>query len=141
MVWISDQLGYSALFPNRVELWKRRCHNPLRRSFRRGTLEPAETDALIRILCVMAERLYPMLHQLLSRSEPPDLTRERWALVTARLSDLVRERMNGRRSGVQRLLDPEEGESQRRQLIQSLALAAGEGGIARLRASLMDADG
>ena len=141
MVWISDQLGYSALFPNRVELWKRRCHNPLRRSFRRGTLEPAETDALIRILCVMAERLYPMLHQLLSRSEPPDLTRERWALVTARLSDLVRERMNGRRSGVQRLLDPEEGESQRRQLIQSLALAAGEGGIERLRASLMDADG
>lgn len=141
MVWISDQLGYSALFPNRVELWKRRCHNPLRRSFRRGTLEPAETDALIRILCVMAERLYPMLHQLLSGSEPPDLTRERWALVTARLSDLVRERMNGRRSGVQRLLDPEEGESQRRQLIQSLALAAGEGGIERLRASLMDADG
>lgn len=141
MVWISNQLGYSALFPNRVELWKRRCHNPLRRSFRRGSLEPAETDALIRILCVMAERLYPMLYQLLSRSEPPELTRERWTLVTARLSDLVRERMNPRRSGVQRLLDPEAGAQQRRQLIQSLALAAGEGGIERLRASLMDADG
>ena len=47
MVWVSSQLGYGELFPNRVELWKRRCHNPLRRSFRRGTLEPAETDALI----------------------------------------------------------------------------------------------
>ncbi len=141
MVWISEQLGYNELFPNRVELWKRRCHNPLRRSFRRGNLEPAETDALIRILCVMAERLYPMLHQLLSRSEPPELTHERWSLVTARLSELVRERMNPRRSGVQRLLDPEDGAPQRRQLIQSLALAAGEGGIERLRASLMDADG
>jgi hypothetical protein len=141
MVWISDQLGYAQLFPNRVELWKRRCHNPLRRSFRRGVLSPAETDALISILCVMAERLYPMLHQLLSRSEPEDLTRERWDLVTHRLSELVAERMNPRRSGVQRLLDPQAGALQRRQLIQTLALAAGSGGIERLRASLMDADG
>ena len=141
MVWISAQLGYGQLFPNRVELWKRRCHNPLRRNFRRGTLEPAETDALIRILCVMAERLYPMLHQLLSRSEPEALTRERWDLFTARLSELVRERMNPRRSGVQRLLDPQAGALQRRQLIQSLALAAGGGGVERMRASLLDADG
>jgi hypothetical protein len=82
-----------------------------------------------------------MLHQLLSRSEPEDLTRERWNLVTHRLSELVKERMNPRRSGVQRLLDPQAGALQRRQLIQTLALAAGSGGIERLRASLMDADG
>jgi len=141
MVLISDQLGFTELFPNRVELWKRRCHNPLRRNFRRGSLAPAETDALIRILCVMAERLYPFLHQLLSRSEPEDLTRERWDLFRARLSELVRERMNLRRSGVQRLLDPQAGAPQRRQLIQSLALVAGSGGVERMRASLMDADG
>ncbi|MFM7264972.1 MAG: DUF3038 domain-containing protein, partial [Cyanobium sp.] len=61
-------------------------------------------------------------------------------LVTTRLCDLLRERMNGRRSGVQRLLDSQEGAQQRRQLIQSLALAAGDGGVERLRASLMDAD-
>ena len=140
MVWVSSQLGYGELFPNRVELWKRRCHNPLRRSFRRGTLEPAETDALITILCTMADRLYPFLHQLLSRSEPEPLTRQRWELFTARFSELVRERMNPRRSGVQRLLDPHEGGLQRRQLIQSLALAAGHGGVERMRASLMDAD-
>ena len=36
MVWMSEQLGFSGLFPNRVELWKRRCHNPLRRTTRRG---------------------------------------------------------------------------------------------------------
>jgi hypothetical protein len=141
MVWISSQLGFADLFPNRVELWKRRCHNPLRRSFRRGRLDSAETDALIRILGVMAERLYPMLHQLLSRSEPEDLLRERWNLFATRLGELVRERMNPRRSGVQRLLDPEGGAEQRRQLILSLALAAGAGGFERLRASLMDADG
>ena len=37
MVWMSQQLGYGELFPNRVELWKRRCHNPLRRACRRGS--------------------------------------------------------------------------------------------------------
>jgi hypothetical protein len=49
--------------------------------------------------------------------------------------------MNLRRSGVQRLLDPQAGAQQRRQLIQSLALVAGSGGLERMRASLMDADG
>jgi hypothetical protein len=141
MVWISSQLGFDNLFPNRVELWKRRCHNPLRRSFRRGSLDCAETDALIRILGVMAERQYPMLHQLLSSNEPESLSSQRWELFTTRLAELVRERMNPRRSGVQRLLDPQAGAAQCRQLIQTLALAAGPGGFERLRASLLDADG
>jgi hypothetical protein len=141
MLWMARQLGYGELFPNRVELWKRRCHNPLRRSYRRGALEPAETDALIRIVCVMAERLYPMLHHLLSTLEPEEINRQRWELFAGRLGELVRERMNPRRSGVQQLLDAEAGEAWRRQLIRSLALAAGHGGFERLRASLMDADG
>ncbi len=141
MLWMARQLGYAELFPNRVELWKRRCHNPLRRSYRRGSLQPAETDALIRILCVMAERLYPMLRHLLSTAEPEDLSRQRWELFSSRLAELVRERMNPRRSGVRLLLDAEAGAAWRRQLIRSLALAAGQGGFDRLRASLMDADG
>lgn len=141
MLGMARQLGFGELFPNRVELWKRRCHNPLRRSYRRGALEPVETDALIRIVCVMAERLYPMLRQLLSSAEPEDLNRQRWELFSGRLAELVRERMNPRRSGVQQLLDAEAGTVWRRQLIRSLALAAGHGGFERLRASLMDADG
>ena len=87
MLWATRQLGFETIFPNRVELWKRRCHNPLRRSTRRGQLSAVETEALIRILCVMADRLYPMLHQLLSSKEPRELTRQRWELVHQRLRD------------------------------------------------------
>jgi hypothetical protein len=141
MLWMARQLGFGEIFPNRVELWKRRCHNPLRRSYRRGALEPADTDALIRIVCAMAERLYPMLSQLLSSAEPEELSRQRWQLFSGRLAELVRERMNPRRSGVQLLLDADGGAAWRRQLVRSLALAAGHGGFERLRASLMDADG
>ncbi|MCS5691800.1 DUF3038 domain-containing protein [Cyanobium sp. FGCU-6] len=141
MIWLSQQLGYGGLFPNRVELWKRRCHNPLRRVCRRGELAAAETDALIRILCVMADRLYPMLRSLLSGGEPAAVTEHRWELFHHRLGELLRERMNPRRSGIQTLLDAEEGAEERLQLIRSLAFAAGTGGFERMKASLMDAVG
>lgn len=138
MLWATEQLGYTDLFPNRVELWKRRCTNPLRRSIRRTPLTGAEVEALIRVVCVMADRLYPMLHQLLSSREPEQLTRERWGLVDHRLCELITERMNLRRGAVQRLLDPETAAPIQRQLVVTLALAAGPGGVDRLRASLQD---
>jgi len=138
LVWMSEQLGFSALFPNRVELWKRRCHNSLRRNTRRGDLDPAETDALIRLLCALADRLYPLLRALLTSAEPESVRQQRWELFQNRLSALLRERMNPRRVGVQTLLDAERGAALRRQLVQSLALATGTGGFERLRASLAD---
>jgi hypothetical protein len=138
MLWATQQLGFESLFPNRVELWKRRCHNPLRRSTRRGRLGCVETEALIRLLCAMADRLYPMLHQLLSSREPADLTAQRWALVDQRLRDLISERFNLRRGAVQRLLSSDHAASIQRQLVLTLALAAGPGGVDRLRASLLD---
>ena len=139
LVWISESLGFGNRFPNRVELWKRRCHNPMRRACRRGDLEIDDAEALMRILCGMADRLYPLVRTLLSASEPAELTAQRWALFEGRLAELLQERMNPRRSSVQKLLDPLEGAAERRHLVQSLALVAGPGGFDRLRASLLDA--
>ncbi|MFM7267347.1 MAG: DUF3038 domain-containing protein, partial [Cyanobium sp.] len=139
MLWISANLGLQNSFPNRVELWKRRCFNPMRRACRRGDLSSSDAEGLMRILCVMADRLYPMLRTLLSSSEPTELNAERWRLFEGRLAELLRERMNPRRSAVQKLLDGEEGAAERRQMIQALSLVAGEGGYGRLRASLLDA--
>ena len=138
MLWTSHQLGLQEQFPNRVELWKRRCHNPLRRITRREGLEPADAESLIQLVCAMADRLYPMLHQLLSSREPEQLTQQRWGLVSARLSDLVEERLNQRRGAVLRLLDPAQNKATHRQLVSTLALVAGPGGVDRLRARLLD---
>ena len=139
MVWMSEQMGFTKLFPNRVELWKRRCTNPLRRTTRRDGLDPVETDALIRILCSLADRLYPLLRGLLTSAEPAEVLSQRWDLFRGRLLELIRERMNPRRGGVQLLLDPDAGARQARQLVQALALGSGVGGFERLRASLLDA--
>jgi RecA-family ATPase len=139
MVWLSEEMGYTSLFPNRVELWKRRCYNPLRRTTRRGALVEQETDALIRILNALADRLYPMVRSLLSSAESPEVTEQRWGLFRSRLAELIKERFNLRRGGVQRLLDPVEGRVLSRQLVQALAFSAGPGGFERLKASLQDA--
>ncbi len=138
MLWTSQQMGMQTQFPNRVELWKRRCHNPLRRTTRREPMAPVDAESLICLVCAMAERLYPMLHQLLSSREPDQLTQQRWNLLDERLRDLVEERMNPRRGAVIRLLDPMFSAGIQRQLVGTLALVAGPGGIDRLRATLLD---
>lgn len=138
LLWMGQYLGFSSLFPDRVALWKLRSHNPLRRAFRRGTPDPAETDALIHMLCAMADRLYPLVRGLLSSREPEGQNLLHWQLFEGRLRELLRERMNVRRSSIQSLMDPLQGAAQRRALIQTLSLAAGTGGVDRLRASLLD---
>ena len=138
MLWTSHQMGLKDQFPNRVELWKRRCHNPLRKSTRREPLDPVDAESLICLVCAMADRLYPMLHQLLSTREPESITQQRWALVHERLSDLIDERMNPRRGAVARLMHPDTRPPLHRDLIHTLALVAGPGGIDRLRATLLD---
>ena len=79
-----------------------------------------------------------MLHQLLSSREPESLTKERWSLIDQRLRALIAERMNLRRGAVQRLLEPVTSAPIQRQLVVTLAFAAGAGGVDRLRASLQD---
>ena len=138
MLRTSQQMGLQERFPNRVELWKRRCHNPLRRSTRREAMDPLDAESLICLVCAMAERLYPMLHQLLSGREPEQLTQQRWNLLDERLRDLIEERMNLRRGAVIRLLDRDHSAMLQRQLVTTLALVAGPGGIDRLRATLLD---
>ena len=138
MVWTSKSLGLESQFPNHVELWKCRCHNPLRKTTRRGPLKSLDSDALILLISSMSERLYPRLRQLISSNEPTDQTNERWLLLSLRFADLVSERLNTRRGAVQRILSDENTELIIRQLVRTLSLSVGYGGVGRLKASLFD---
>ena len=138
MVWTSKSLGLESQFPNHVELWKCRCHNPLRKTTRRGPLKSLDSDALILLICSMSDRLYPRLRQLISSNEPTDQTNERWLSLSLRFTDLVSERLNTRRGAVQRILSDENTELIIRQLVRTLSLSVGYGGVDRLKASLFD---
>ncbi len=138
MLWTSNKLGLTEYFPNHVEIWKCRCHNPMRKSSRRGPLNSDCSEALILLTSTMAERLYPSLRMLISSKEPLSIHEQRWNLFNRRIKELIEERMNKRRGAVQKLLYSEMSEPILRQLVFSLALSVGSGGVDRLRSSLLD---
>ena len=138
MLWTSQKLGLESHFPNHVELWKCRCHNPLRKATRRGPLKKTESDGLVLLICSMSERLYPRLRQLISSNEPSSQNQEQWNLLKQRFSDLIEERFNIRRGAVQKLLGPNNSDLVIRQLVRTLAFSVGSGGVERLQASLLD---
>ena len=138
MLYATKQLGLSDQFPNAVELWKKRCLNPLRRSTRRGAMTLNESEGLIILISSMANKLYPLLRQLLSSKEPESLNHQRWNLLTQRFTELTEERMNTRRIAVQKLLDAEYTKRLNREMIMILALSSGTGGVDRLRSLILE---
>ena len=100
----AKNIGLSDVFSNRVQLWKLRTSNPLRKSYAFSTLSSDQIDSLVELISLTAENLYPLVRQLLSSKESKTLNNERWFLFTARLKSLIRERMNLRRSNINSLL-------------------------------------
>ena len=136
MLNTSKQLGIDKYFPNLVELWKCRSHNPLRKSSRRGSLSNEEVDALIILLSASSRRLYPLLRQLLSNREPIQQINNRWNILNIRFTELVTERMNLRRRAVQNLINDDQKYTLIKNLVLTLALSAGPMGEERLRQNL-----
>ena len=132
MIMTSKQLGIEQTFSNRVELWKTRAHNPLRRSARRGKLSNEEIYALISLISATSQRMYPLLRQLLSKREPSDIIAKRWQLLTNRFIDLINERMNTKREGIQNIICHNNSIPFLRELVLILALSTGSQGLDRL---------
>ena len=131
----AKNIGLSDEFTSRVQFWKIRCSNPLRKSYNFSSLSSQQIDSLVELISSMAENLYPLIRQLLSSKESKSLNEERWSLFTKRLKSLIRERMNIQRSYIASLLCDENNDFFR-SLLVILSLSCGEGGANRLKASL-----
>ena len=103
----AKNIGLSEDFSNRVQFWKLRTSNPLRKSYAFTSLTSEQIDSLVELIASMAEQLYPLIRQLLSSKESKTLNDERWFLFNARLKSLIRERMNVKRSYIASLLNDE----------------------------------
>ncbi len=131
----AKNIGLSDDFSNRVQFWKMRTSNPLRKSYAFTSLSSIQIDSLVKVISSMAENLYPLIRQLLSTKESKTLNKERWFLFSSRLKSLIRERMNLQRSYINSLLIDDNNEFFR-ELLVILSLSCGKGGANRLRASL-----
>nr|YP_002049427.1 hypothetical protein PCC_0803 [Paulinella chromatophora]ACB43217.1 hypothetical protein PCC_0803 [Paulinella chromatophora] len=137
MIWACKHLGHSSIFSDPIKLWKLRCCNPIRRFRWNGSLTSIESYAFIDILCLLADRLYPLLQQLLSSAEPTVINSERWKIFNTRLKGLLIQRMHINRLRLRCLLNDSNSSNSKRQLVLTLALAAGKGGKQRLQANLL----
>ena len=131
----AKNIGLSEVFATRVEFWKIRTSNPLRKSYAFSSLSSDQIDSLVELISSMAENLYPLIRQLLSSKEPQSLNKERWFLFGSRLKSLIRERMNLNRSYINSLLN-DDNYVFFRELLVILSLSCGPGGANRLKASM-----
>tara|TARA_B100000945_G_scaffold105937_1_gene83927 strand:- start:69 stop:665 length:597 start_codon:yes stop_codon:yes gene_type:complete len=131
----AKDIGLSEDFSSRVQFWKMRCTNPLRNSHTFKSLSSEQINSLVDLISCMAEKLYPLIRQLLSSKESKTLNQERWYLFITRIKSLIRERMNIKRSYIASLLI-EDNHEFFRELLVILSLSCGEGGANRLKASL-----
>ena len=131
----AKNIGLSDEFTSRVQFWKIRCSNPLRKSHTFSSLSSEQIDSLVELISSMAENLYPLIRQLLSSKESKTLNQERWFLFSSRLKSLISERMNVKRSYITSLLNDDKHEFFR-ELLVILSLSCGKGGACRLKASL-----
>ena len=131
----AKNIGLSDDFSNRVQFWKLRTSNPLRKSYAFSSLTADQIDSLVELISLMAEKLYPLIRQLLSSKESNTLNKQRWFLFSARLKSLIRERMNLQRSYITTLLSDDNNQFFR-ELLVILSLSCGKAGAKRLKASL-----
>ena len=135
LLFKAKKIGLSEEFTSRVEFWRLRCSNPMRKSYSFSSLSSEQIDSLVELISSMAENLYPLIRQLLSSKESQTLNNERWFLFSTRLKSLIRERMNIQRSYIVALLD-DENNYFFRELLVILSLSCGPGGAERLKASM-----
>ena len=131
----AKDMGLPDHFSSRVEFWKMRCSNPLRKTYTFTSLSLEQIDFIVQLISSMAENLYPLIRQLLSSKESKSLNAQRWSLFTKRLKSLIRERMNIQRSYIATLLNDDDNEFFR-ELLVILSLSCGQAGVKRLKASL-----
>ena len=131
----AKNIGLSDEFTSRVQFWKIRCSNPLRKSYTFSSLSSEQIDSFVELISSMAENLYPLIRQLLSSKESKTLNQERWYLFSSRLKSLITERMNVKRSYITSLINDDKHEYFR-ELLVILSLSCGKGGACRLKASL-----
>ena len=131
----AKNIGLSDDFSSRVQFWKMRTSNPLRKSYAFSSLTSDQIDSLVELISLMADNLYPLIRQLLSSKESKTLNNERWQLFSTRLKSLIRERMNLQRSYISSLLIDDNNQFFR-DLLVILSLSCGPGGANRLKASM-----
>ena len=143
---VAKELELQAIIKNRVNLWRMRSTNPLRRSHTRRPLSLMEAKALVVISCYLARRLTVVIRQLLlayqqmTEKQIPLEQNLRLSHYLERFKVHFKSRMNPRRSGVIAYSSNEKLDQLALELLGQLLFCTGTAGMQRFWISLFDGE-
>ncbi len=146
MLAAAKELGLEEVIRGRVNLWRLRSSNPLRRFSQRQPMALEEGKALVLITCFLARRLTVLIRQLLlgyQQLSDQDLTFEhhfRLSDYLARFRSHFRARMNDKRTSVIAYSTDEKLNALALDLLTKLLFCTGTDGADRLWVSLFDGE-
>jgi hypothetical protein len=142
----AEELDLQDIIKNRVNLWRMRASNPMRRAHSRRPLDILEAKALVVIACYIARRLTVVIRQLLTiyqqlaeKQIPPEQNL-RLANYLERFRAHFRSRMNSRRSSIIALSSDEKLDELAIDLLGKLLFCTGTAGMQRFWISLFDGE-
>ncbi|MBD2296908.1 DUF3038 domain-containing protein [Anabaena sphaerica FACHB-251] len=142
----AQELDLTGIIKNRVNLWRMRASNPLRRAHSRRPLTIMEAKALVVIACYIARRLTVVIRQLLmiyqqlSEKQIPLEQNLRLANYLERFRAHFKSRMNARRSVLLTLNSDEKLDELAIDLLAKLLFCTGTAGMQRFWISLFDGE-
>lgn len=143
---VSKELELQEIVKNRVNLWRLRSTNPLRRFSQREPMSLTEAKALSLVVCALARRLTSLIRQLLlayQQLEEKQLSADhhfRLANYLERFRAHFRARMNPKRAAVMTYNSDEKLNGLALKLLSQLLFCTGTAGIQRLWISLFDGE-
>ncbi|NJM69313.1 MAG: DUF3038 domain-containing protein [Scytonema sp. RU_4_4] len=142
----AEELDLKAIVKNRVNLWRMRSTNPMRRAHIRRPLSIMEAKALVIIACYIARRLTVvirqllMIHQQMVEKQLPLEQNLRLSNYLERFKIHFKSRMNLRRSGALALHTEEKLDELAISLLGQLLFCTGTAGMQRFWISLFDGE-
>jgi hypothetical protein len=141
-----QELGLESVIRGRVNLWRLRSTNPLRKFNQRRPLRLAEAKALVMIVCYLSRKLTVLIRQLLlgyQQLQDQQLSPEhhfRLAHYLNRFRAHFRARMNPKRAAVMTYAQDQKLDELALSLLEQLLFCTGAYGEQRLWSSLFDGE-
>ncbi|OUL28358.1 hypothetical protein BV372_25160 [Nostoc sp. T09] len=142
----AEELDLKGIIKDRVNLWRMRSSNPLRRAHMRRPLTIMEAKALVVIACYIARRLTVVIRQLLmiyqqmNEKQIPLEQNLRLSNYLERFRTHFKSRMSSRRSGALALSSDEKLDDLAINLLGQLLFCTGTAGMQRFWISLFDGE-
>ena len=138
MFSIVNKLNLQDVLSSKVQIWKLRCNNPIRKSFINNKIKLNEFDALIKLTVEMSKYLYPYIREILSSKDNYNVNPMLWNDFKIRYRDLIAERFNIESIRVKKLIDVNRGQFNYEIVLLNLALCNSEEGYLRLKNTLFN---